>query len=992
MAVIEEYSKYSAAEKETDRLLALSNLGAHEPSRIHDVALWYAMLQIPGRKERSRLAFGLRMGRRPGSAWALLSTLLSEGDHETVGDAINAMTFSRQRSLGHRLYPLTFAAEKPQRVLYCVARFAEEALDRRFAGRLANGFDTDVSDAMQARTFNAMFRHGVKDADGIRVALELVASHVNATNMDRKAAVAAILYLCFAGSVEDIQKLSDIRDSVSIPELRRLLTWGLQEITSVGRTGFSAEDAVVFFERAKQHKEPNFSGYGCFSDAALVAGFDAFLAKQNEAQRFEVVRLVLNLGNAACIERVVSHPVFGVAKAVAQKDVQTLECWRTYWPSHSKEFSAIVCRPENYEMWHRQDPELLLATLSLEHWVSAKGAAPWQIQFEKFLESDLAAAVDVLCAQVLSCEREVCFSTNKSALSTEAQKQLLANTVRLAKATSASKASLNLKQFSETLYSLVIGSPLPAAFISQLTEAVPVPQQTWVPAAIGATSAMWPLERRHAFARLFLDGLDAPVQDFNCSQSEYVMQISAYILSITAIVESLSLEKDYFSQMNIICHKIQAILDALSEHGEDVSDGEEEVADWSGHVALDKPVTRWGVVAQICARDTFTGDEVHAFEQVLKESIRVAPHVEKRWVIRALVKLNTEDGVKAILYQAFQHVDGEFVGHTIRELLKSKHPRAQQALIRAVGRNTVSDDLKLLILDEISFENPLEVMRELKTLELLKLPQHIDEAIRDAVGRVAALIDKSELSLADSVREQVSIADVDSIVRELLPHGENLSVDARSALRTAEMILIQSQSWGKDAVDLSPIVNMHCKAVELALREIFEPWTDAMMRKGLLSRKLDIIGYARPIPEKMQIFEDYLASLPVIKTIPYFSRFKLRKMLRAVCLYRPGKRFTLDGPKAFALLLLVASRKQCQFGLANLFDVGFRSDLELFEFIKLVHSLQDSRNRAVHEGLTWDAKDDIESMKSQAYRIIEITQRVGQYLQAHGSIEVGAGA
>jgi hypothetical protein len=141
------------------------------------------------------------------------------------------------------------------------------------------------------------------------------------------------------------------------------------------------------------------------------------------------------------------------------------------------------------------------------------------------------------------------------------------------------------------------------------------------------------------------------------------MQISAYILSITSIVESLSLGKDYFSKMSIICQKIQAILDALSEHGEDVHDSEDEVADWSGHVALDKPVTRWGVVAQICARESLSGDEVHAFEQILKESIRVAPHVEKRWVIRALVKLNTEDAVKAILYQAFQHVDGEFVGH-----------------------------------------------------------------------------------------------------------------------------------------------------------------------------------------------------------------------------------------------------------------------------------------------------------------------------------------
>jgi hypothetical protein len=211
------------------------------------------------------------------------------------------------------------------------------------------------------------------------------------------------------------------------------------------------------------------------------------------------------------------------------------------------------------------------------------------------------------------------------------------------------------------------------------------------------------------------------------------------------------------------------------------------------------------------------------------------------------------------------------------------------------------------------------------------------------------------------------------------------------------MILVQSKSWTQGGMDLSPIVNMHCKAVELVLRESFEPFTDALLRRGQLSRKLDILGYARPIPEKMQVFEDTLANLPIVRTIPYFSKFKLRKMLRGVCLYRPGKRFTLDGPKAFALFFLVVSRQSCPFGLEKMLNLGFENDKDLFEYIKLIHSLQDSRNRAVHEGLTWEAKDEIESMRAQAFKIIEITLKIKKFLvagdskqQASGSLGLGA--
>ena len=219
------------------------------------------------------------------------------------------------------------------------------------------------------------------------------------------------------------------------------------------------------------------------------------------------------------------------------------------------------------------------------------------------------------------------------------------------------------------------------------------------------------------------------------------------------------------------------------------------------------------------------------------------------------------------------------------------------------------------------------------------------------------------------------------VIKSLIPFSDFLSIDSKSALRTAEMILIQSKEWGNEAVDLSPIVNMHCKAVELTMRDTFEAYTDSIIRKGELAKKLENIGYGKGIVEKMTVFEEYIANLPTIRSIPYFSKFKLRKMLRAICLYRPGKRFTLDGPKAFALLLLVATREECQFNLNKMLDIHFKNDLELFEFIKLVHSLQDSRNRAVHEGLTWEAREEIETMRKQTYKIISICLTIGRNLE-----------
>ena len=198
-----------------------------------------------------------------------------------------------------------------------------------------------------------------------------------------------------------------------------------------------------------------------------------------------------------------------------------------------------------------------------------------------------------------------------------------------------------------------------------------------------------------------------------------------------------------------------------------------------------------------------------------------------------------------------------------------------------------------------------------------------------------------------------------------------LSGEAKRALRTATFFHLQVETSGNlNTIDLSPAIDMQYKALELSFREKFEHATGTLIRQGILQRKLDVIGYARPIPRAMDEFERYIESLPIINTVPFFSRFKLRKMLRAICQFRPGKRFTLDGLKAFALFLVCFSRKDCRYGLNDLFPLPGMTDDQLYQFCKELHIFQDLRNRAAHEGFHPDASNDLGAIWEDTAKIV----------------------
>ena len=266
--------------------------------------------------------------------------------------------------------------------------------------------------------------------------------------------------------------------------------------------------------------------------------------------------------------------------------------------------------------------------------------------------------------------------------------------------------------------------------------------------------------------------------------------------------------------------------------------------------------------------------------------------------------------------------------------------RALFELVHCLSRPNFSIDLRIEIAQLLSGHALKQVQDEIKATisDLQSSPSDtvdsntlIESLITLVIPEGTSIPYNSLPSLHGSAGNS-PIKSLDVALTQRIPIFASLSSEVKKALRTAEFFDQQIQNT-KDAhtIDLSPLIDMQYKALELAFREMFEAAVTRVISTGAIQRQLDQIGYARPIPKQMDQFENYLAKLPTIVTIPYFSKFKMRKMLRSLCQFRPGKRFTLDGLKAFAIFFLVFSRKECDYALQDIFKLPFKSDTDLFE-------------------------------------------------------------
>ncbi len=976
MPLFQDLKQFVRSENALSRYEAIENLVKNSQSWQGNLLIWQIMALIPTNEEKSKLAGSLILPNSPSSEWAIISYLLLKETNENVlSSCIMTLAHSKISSFAPKILDLLDKPFLTNQILYSIYHYLEQTADERFQNAFEKTFHENLPEKLLAKGFNTLIQIGFISNKAKNIAFKILNEETQ-LNINNNASFSALIYLGFAINKNEIEILTNLKNNLLNSELIRTIQLILSILDIYKQNNFTVADAEHFYLANINETLPNYIGYGCFLEEILAKALHNILLNETNNLRLQkILKVTLKLKNNKLNNIVAVDPNVGIKKA--EQDLPELSnIWSTNKPFQCKEFLISIHNPKNFNLWHKNTNGINFIFLDYDNLFLSDKKIIWQENFQKNLDIELILT-QVFALGSINPDKQ---NLNEYLLN---EKVVLENIKLYLKQILPNNKTL-YDNFVDTIYSATIGGLYSPYFMNELYKTIPFSGTSWAFTAIALSAPKLDLHTISIAIQSELETIKNTLIHGNMEKDEYILEVTSRFQSILVGANQfrVPITQKTLQTLKEISTLIQSILDNTIQHVEEDSDS--DCSDWNGNFFVDRPIMRWGAILQVCLNSNLNKEEKDFYEKFIREGLRVAPHVEKRWIVRALVKLDTDDAIKAILYQALQHIDNDFVEHTIVELLKSKHPRAHQALIRSISKPNISNELKIKIINEIPLINPEEILQEFKTLQFMRLNENVDHVLQNAIQKVSSLL-PLQSQVNKDYEQKISSQDIDLIIKSFIPTADQLSIDSKSALRTAEMILIQSKEWGNEAVDLSPIVNMHCKAVELTMRDTFEAYTDAIIRKGDLSKKLDLLGYGKGLVDKMTLFEEYIANLPVIRTIPYFSKFKLRKMLRAICLYRPGKRFTLDGPKAFALLLLVAGRNQCQFQLNKIIAINFSDDVELFEFIKLVHSLQDSRNRAVHEGLTWEARDEIETMRKQAYKIISTCLTIGRNLEAQFS-------
>lgn len=351
--------------------------------------------------------------------------------------------------------------------------------------------------------------------------------------------------------------------------------------------------------------------------------------------------------------------------------------------------------------------------------------------------------------------------------------------------------------------------------------------------------------------------------------------------------------------------------------------------------------------------------------------------------IRLLSRMSGRDEAVLKLLDYIRSEDELLLRSVARALGKINTPRSHLELISMLTRPNSTIIVQQEITGILARKDLQGLQKELRSaIQDLRLIPNSDNPLNQIRDELTSMLSPTAALTESKMNSVISPSttesmDLDGHLSSIIPHYKSLSSEVKRALRTALFFnQTASSSQHADSIDLSPLIDMQYKAMELLYREFFEDIVSQSLQNGSIQRKLDVIGYARPIVRQMDEFEAYIASLPVVREIPFFSKFKLRKMLRAICQFEPGRRFTLDGLKAFGLYFLVFGRQSCKAGLSQTLYAGTKDDAELAEFCKELHVFQDFRNRAAHEGFHPDASNDIEGIWRTTASVVQWAFRI----------------
>ena len=646
-----------------------------------------------------------------------------------------------------------------------------------------------------------------------------------------------------------------------------------------------------------------------------------------------------------------------LSEGFQRRDEKLLKIWVETVPQTSNFVRKLLCSFEDLDFCFKAAPEVLYDCLTV-HDIYHKDSPVkefWDRIFANTLNKN--NLTEFISMQIFITEKYLIESEFDPSFFSVCETELL---VRIKKSIQELKSS-SLQNFFDAIYDSVLAGCLSPEFITELYFCFASAKTSWPISVIALTAPQVDLKVVAKGIQDELERVKKMMTESNISLEMYLAHVLCRFLAILNGSPRFHAKVTYrtFALLKELTQSIQALLGEISES---------------------RSILHWHATIQACLHSKI--ENRHEVCKVLSEALHHSPHVEKRWFIRALVKIDTPESIRNVIAVGLHSPD--LLEHTARELIFSQDREAVSSLIKLISKRTLKDSLKLFILENLSDQFPKDSLRELKALLSLNLSPAVYDKVQFIILKFLKL---QEESGPTKIYEMSSWLDIELGLRKHVFSYNKLSFDVRTTLKTAELIYLQSLSWNTEAMDLSPVINTFTKAVELNLREEFESSIETFLRASDLPRRLDKLGYNIGHEGRMEEFETYLGQKPLIKEIPLFSHSKLRKMLKGLCLFRAGRRFTFDGPKAFGLFFLIASRRECPFGLSSLFSLSyFKSDEELFQFVSDLHILQDARNRSVHEGLTTDAQSQIESIRQLSFKVLNTSLAILSELKSNKSV------
>jgi hypothetical protein len=273
-------------------------------------------------------------------------------------------------------------------------------------------------------------------------------------------------------------------------------------------------------------------------------------------------------------------------------------------------------------------------------------------------------------------------------------------------------------------------------------------------------------------------------------------------------------------------------------------------------------------------------------------------------------------------------------------------------------------------LEGASFENPADALGRVEAF-VTAHPQH------RATDGLLALRDRLTQSVAEATRrtaDGAALGDMDRELAERIPYYDALDIEARAALRSAELPFHRPELFG-GGVDKSMVAIEYCKAIDIAIERHFgRPRVFTKLEERLVAMQNIVVatGLHEESPPTDRVMAVLRLDRAATHEVPIYKMTLLAAdVLSGRILHAHWK--TLDGLRAWAAFFLLFTRPLALDGAGGLREAPFPLPLDdgprVPMLVRRLLRIQQARNPAAHRATVLDL-NSLSALRTEALSVV----------------------